>query len=165
MVVHKPEWVTDTARYQRAFDLWNAGTRIAEIALAVGATPNSIIGYRFRHKWPPHPNQPQGQETRTRQTAELREARAHALANGLPPPVRPPRKSPKPKAEPQAPEPHPTPPVRVVKPTGFFKECQWVIQLRPLRQCGNPTSPGSAYCPHHHAIACHRVRDRREDAA
>ena len=56
--------------------------------------------------------------------------------------------------------------LREPTPSPILRECQWpVTNARPWLFCGDPTKPGSSWCPRHHAIVFQRSRDRREDGA
>lgn len=141
-------WIADHADAARA--MWDEGVPASEIARRVGcgATKSSIVGYGHRHGWPPRPSP--------------------IPVNGIRPAAAAPRKPPGPHKAPAAPkapkaprQPHrastpaPTPP----PPPAAVRTCQWIPEdcnERPWRFCGEPTLPGSPYCPSHHARAYHR---------
>ncbi len=170
-----PEW--PEARTLRLRALWDEGMPVSEIGRQLGVTLNAVVGKSHRLHLTPRasPIQPAGSGRKPYKRT---------------PHLKPPRPPPLPLAplasvvavaalvaETRMPEAPVVARTKVLPispetplPVRALGRCQFLNGTRPLSFCDKPCVLNqrglpSAYCGHHHARCCIRVRDRREDAA
>ncbi len=163
------EW--PEARTLRLRELWDEGMPITAIGVELGVTRNSVIGKKNRLHLESRP------DPIIRDGVAKRPYQRKPYLRPKPLPLAPLASV---VAETRIPTPVPALALThvVVKarpretplPVRALGRCQFLNGTRPLSFCDKPCVRNqrglpSAYCAHHYALCCIRVRDRREEAA
>ncbi len=176
------------AEIERLRELWAEGHSTAEIGRRMRRSKNSVIGKSGRIDLPRRPSPIRRDGVRREYVPVAARCPLVTLSSlpsvNSPVVIRPPTKATTPftlaaggqtvpayvpfQPSPRTPPQHAKGPekaaLREPTPSPTLRECQWpVTSARPWLFCGDPTKPGSSWCPRHHAIVFQRSRDRRED--
>ncbi len=172
-----PEW--PEARTLRLRALWDEGKSISAIGEELGVTRNSVIGKKNRLVAAGYPLAPR-HDPIIRDGVAKRPYQRKPYLRPKQLPLAPLASLVTVVAETRIPTPAPALALThvVVKPrpretplpVRALGRCQFLNGTRPLSFCDKPCVRNqrglpSAYCAHHYALCCIRVRDRREEAA